>query len=409
MSTSHEVVHVLYKNYSNYMNTKSYATFLKNLTQMQSKLVSDMSFWLGPWATLLCGKVKGKVGEEFERKIFEQVDKFCNELDNFTDEQRMQLSLLARRIDLLNSDKIKNGSRDIASNHAQSNRIMKFLANLKSKHSTTSFEYYPCILVIDEILDSLPWEMVITIQEFTRVHSIYLLFDLYERYKDQIDDGYLKVNVKEGFALINPDNDEKLGDMSKRMTKYYENHLPNWKCLNHVIPTLEQMSDGLQSSDVFVYSGHGSSLQHFPNFEFEHLKHKSIMLLFGCESIAMKAQGIICEADCPAFTYFKQGCPGVLGAITIVTDIWVDLISIYLLTQWTTSEKMKHPKIDVCRDEHTKERVGKILKKCEGKRNPNLLQLLCDIRNEDEINIRMKSAMIFRGLPPYNTSLSAAK
>lgn len=395
---------MLYKNYITSMGTQGYPEFIKKLTCAQTKLVNDMKLWLGPWITLFSGKIKGKTGEEFEKKLFAEVEKFSKSMDGFTDDQNVLLNLVVRRIDLLDSDKIVQAAQNIARTKNEVNRLSEFLARLKGKTTFKEFEYYPCILVIDEIVDSMPWEMVFPNQEFARIHSIYMLLDLCNRFKDQIDNGYLKVTVKNGFAMINPDNDEKLGDMLKRMSQYYDDCLPTWQRVEGAVPQLSMICENLMRNDLFVYSGHGSSLQFFSDMEMEKIKHKCIMLLFGCESIAMKPRGTLCEATCSSYSFFKSGCPGMLGANTIVTDIWVDLITILILTQWITPKDTKHPQIGVCKDEHSKERVSKILRACEGKRNPNLLSVLCNIRNEQGISVRMRSAMIYRGLPPFNVA-----
>lgn len=385
------------------MSTPSYKDFIINLTQLQSKLIADMKLWLGPWITLFSGKIKGKHGEDFEAKIFDQVEKLCQKFDHFSDDQLVLLSLVARRLDLLDSETIQQAARDISQNHKEYTSIKDFLVQLKCKTTFTDFTYYPTILVIDEILDPMPWEMILPLQEFTRVPSIYILIDLYEKFKSRIDDGYFNVNLKNGFAVINPDNDEKLGDMSKRMAQFYDQYLPKWERIDQVMPNVDQLTNGIKNNDLFVYSGHGSSLQFVDGMEFENIKQCAIMLLFGCESIAMKPRGSICEAMSSSYIVFRSGSPGMLGALTIVTDIWIDLISILLLTQWILPKNVKHPTIDVCKDEHTKERVAKILQKVNGKRDPSLLALLADIRNESDISIRMRSAMAYRGLPPYRS------
>lgn len=212
------------------------------------------------------------------------------------------------------------------------------------------------------------------------------------------------MKVTNGFALVNPDDDIKLINMYKRLSEYYDINFPNWKFIGAMVPTLDEVSKELAKSDLFVYSGHGSSLQFFSSTEYERMNHNCLMMLFGCESIAMKARGIICEAECSAYTYFRNGCPGVLGALTIVTDIWIDLITIILLTQWSTSKNIKHPTIENCSDDATRARVKRILNRFDGKRNPNLLELLCYVRNETDIGIQIRSAVIYRGLPPYNTT-----
>lgn len=361
-----------------------------------------MKLWLGPWITLLSGKIKGEDGAKFEKIIFNEVEQFVREIKTFTDNQAALLNLVARRIDLLTSDKIKQAAQEICNTKTECTRTVQFLASLKTNTKFQHFDYYPCILVIDELLDLMPWEMMLPSQEYSRIHSIYLLLDLYDKYKDQIVDGYLKVCVKSGFAVINPDNDIKLKNMNERMGTFYDDCLPKWERIESVIPSLSQISESLAKNDLFVYSGHGSSLQYFTNDDFANINYNCLMFLFGCDSIAMKAQGSICEAACSSYTFFKSGCPGMLGSISIVTDIWIDLITMLVLTQWVVSDTELHPVVNVCTDGHSKERVHKILAKIKGKRNGNLLALLCDIRKEVDISIRMRSSIVYRGLPTYN-------
>lgn len=387
------------------MNSSGFDALKQKLSQAQKKLVTDMKLWLGPWLILFTGKIKGKSGQQFEKKIYEEVKQFTDKLEEFTDDQFVMLNLMARRIDLLDNDKVKQAAVDISRNRNQYLSIREFLSGLKSNLKFNEhFEYYPCILVIDEILDPMPWEMILPSQEYSRIHSIYSLFDLYEKFNDQIDDGYLKLDIKNGFSLLNPCNDNKLDDMCARMNKYYDDYLPHWARLEKTEPTLDQMSKGLCESDLFVYSGHGSSLQLLSSWDFQQLKHSCIMMLFGCASIAMKPRGSICEAICSSYIYFACGCPGMLGTITIVTDTWMDLITISLLTQWIAPKQAKNPRIDVCRYETSLEHTNKILAKYDGKRNPNLLALLCDMRSDADISLGIRSAMVYRGLPPYNKS-----
>lgn len=176
---AYEINHVYYKNYTATMTNGNVGTFLKELSRLQTNIVDEMSYMLGAWVTLLCGKIKGENGKNFEQQIFKQVDQFCKRHNDFTENQRNLLSLIARRIDLLDKHKLKQGSQDIAETKDQYSRILTFLEKLKDKTVFKGFEYYPCILVIDEILDTMPWEMVIKSQPFTRVHSLHLLFDLY--------------------------------------------------------------------------------------------------------------------------------------------------------------------------------------------------------------------------------------
>lgn len=183
LSMAYEINEVLYKDYTKSMNI-NYQTFIQQLTQLQTKLLDDMSTWLGPWVSLLCGKIKTSKGRKFEQSIFKKVQQFCNTYNDITENQRILMNLIARRIDLLNNVKIKQGATDIAKTSVQYTRIWEFLKELKKETQVKdqAYEYYPCILLVDEILDTMPWEMLLKSQQFTRVHSIYLLFNLCVHY-----------------------------------------------------------------------------------------------------------------------------------------------------------------------------------------------------------------------------------
>lgn len=404
MPVAYDINYVKYKQYSDIMNTTKFATFAKNLVQTCSKLITDLALLFGPWITLFSGKIKAQNGNDFELKINSEVEKFSRKLNNFDQQQLLMLNLVARRIDLLKSEAIEQAAHAIGRNQDEERRIVQFLAQLKTKLTFDNFQYYPCILLVDEVLDPIPWEMILPAQEFTRAHSIYMLLDLYEKHKDSIVDGYLNVDVKNGFYLLNPDCDNKLDDMCNRMRSYYVDSLPKWSHMENEIPTYQQMADTIAANNIFVYSGHGSTLQFFSSPEYSALKNSCIMFLFGCESVAMRPGGTICEADSSSYNYFKSGCPTLLGTLTLVTDIWIDLICILILNQWVVPKQIKHPRIEICKDEYSKERANRILAKYSGKRSPNLLSLLCDIRNETEIAIQMRSAIVIRGLPLHNTS-----
>lgn len=53
-------------------------------------------------------------------------------------------------------------------------------------------------------MDFMNWEMCIPEQDSTRVSSLSLLFQLFTNYRQQIRKGYVMIEVKKGFVLINP-------------------------------------------------------------------------------------------------------------------------------------------------------------------------------------------------------------
>lgn len=400
-SMAYEINYIHYKRYSQNQPSE-HVEYIKMLTALQSEIINSMILWLGPWITLFSGKCKTPDGKQLEKKLSKEVDEFVTETDGISDENIVLLKLIVRRIDLLDEEKLKEAAYQLAQNKIQYQRITQFLNQLKKKTTFASNTYYPCILIIDEILDAMPWEMILPQQESTRFSSIHLLLNSYRLYKDQIEDGYVKLQITNGSALINPDNDEKLQKMHLRMDEFYKTWRPDWKRHGATIPTTTELRSLFQDYDVFVYSGHGSALQFFDAKDDITLKTKSVLLLFGCESLALKSRGLVSEAYGPSHVYYTTDCPGMLGATTIITDIWADLITIMILYQWIPSESTEQLNLNVGNDSYYKNRIKEILSSTAGKREPSLLAILSKIRTEMQLSVRIRSALVFRGLPVYN-------
>lgn len=369
-----------------------------------AKVIEMLKIWMGPWIVLFSGKVRGKKGIELEKKIEMKVQKFCAENGLTHKRSKILLLLVARRIDLVDTDGISRVATSIGTNLTKINAVKKFLSVHKLGFDNTGIKYYPCILVLDEMLDTIPWEMLIPTQEATRFNSIYMLFDLYKEYKDQISDGYLRIAVNTGNALINPTLDDKLAAMSKRMVDFLKYWVPDWKLTEGKTPSDIEMNELLSTADVYSFSGHSSSLQYFPYKAMKRLKTKSVLLLFGCESVAIQLPGAHYEPAVPHMYLHAAKCPTILGATTIVTDLWVDMITIYLLSQWIPSSKSKlWTPAHVNKSKTQTERVQQIMGTLKGTHEPSLLAILSKIRSETLFGIRHRAVMVCRGLPVINT------
>lgn len=407
LSLAYVVYQEMYKNYVAEVDRLGYNTFITQLTKQHTKLIKDMQQWLGPWLTLFAGNVRGTQGQQFESTLFARIRNFCTDNQIQLNGEQMKLAcLIGRRMDLVKTAGIKQAASYIGQTPAEVRAIEKLLIYVKTKIKLPAFEYYPCILVIDELLDSMPWEMVIPKQEFSRINSIYLLYDLYEKHKENIRDGYLQYSFTNGCSIINPDNDANLQQMHKRMMKFFGAHLNDWKIIDNRKPTIDELTEMYSNHSVLSYSGHGSSLQFFDALDLGHIRTKSIVLLFGCESIAMKSEGLISMANGAPYLLYSMGCPGMLGALTVVTDIWSDLITIYIVSQWLAPNIDASDEFADIHDVWTKERAKDIFSRTAYKKEPNLLRLLCNIRDEQRVlSVRVRAAIIFRGLPVINCSL----
>lgn len=366
-----------------------------------SKLISDLKTWLGPWVVFFTGKIKGDAGKQFEKRIFSAVNEFIARNSEFGSKQTLLLSLVSRRIDLLDSYTIKVAAEHIADTYPQYLAIAKFLAGIKTSFNFDNHSYYPCILILDEYLDKIPWEMFVPAEEIARFSSMYLLFEIYNEYKNDISDGYLKISVNTGNALINPGADTKLSSMEKRMTDFVSKWMPHWKTTIGGIPDPSLINELYETADVFFYAGHGPSLQFANTAELCKLKTKAIMLLFGCESNALKLHGLVTEPTSTHLTLHNSKCPAIFGGNCIISDVWSDMWSISLLTYWIPSTQLG-PFQPILISDDLRKSFDPIHQKFKNKTEPSILRIIAEIRQLPGVLLRMRAAFVYRGLPMYN-------
>lgn len=389
-----------FKDYKKYQEA-SREKYNQKISAHLSELTGTLTKWLGPWIVLFAGKVKGENGKQFEKEIFTKVNELATKI-GLTERQTILLSLVARRCDLLNGDKIKEIAEKFGKNRLSHLDIVKFFSQLRLNTTFRNLKYYPCLVILDQCMDYFPWEMLIPNQELARFNSIYMLLNLYETYKDDINDGYLKMNIKNGISLINPDQDEKLLDMSKRMEGYYSTSFPKWKNITDQKPTKNEMVEILQKSDLFVFSGHGSSLQYILPSDINKIHSKCVLFLFGCDSVALKIPNGNCEPYASHFDLFKTKCPAIIGAISIIIDNWADISTILILNQFNPIVKKWIPKYF---GEHYVTLFKSLMKKLENIKEQSILAAMANVRCIDKMSLRMKAAMVYRGLPVMNTAI----
>lgn len=391
------VYNVYYVLYDTDISSVMFTQKMHDISTGLSTIIEMLKLWIGPWIVFFSGKIRGDIGLEFEKRIYRQVDEFAVK-HNFSVFQKVYLSQFARRMDLVSVDSIENVAKFISKNQITREAIKQFLSKMKLTHNFKEMQYYPSILVLDELLDTIPWEMILPDQETSRFNSIYTLFDLFNEYEGQITDGYLRVAIKTGNILINPSNDPKLDNMVKRMSKFFSYWSPEWKQTINTIPT--DFSTLLNSADIYIYSGHGSSFQFVNYRDQSELKTRSVMMLFGCSSTSMSFQGRSSEATATHMYMQASKCPALLGTLNIVTDLWVDVVSVLICSRWISSKK-KTPWKPTCG--LFKQNIEKLVSNVKGGSQPSLLANLSLIRKEELIGIRIRSSMICRGLPVFNS------
>ena len=219
-------------------------------------VVDSMKLWLGPWKCLFSGKPKTKKMKEMEDKIVNELEQNVFAKIKFTPKQKVLSILLAKKLEILDPKEIYEGCCQFLSDMNQLKNLFNFLISMKSKKIVKwdDAECFPCILIIDQYLDSCLWEMINPRQETCRISSFSLLYKLFEEYREDIKEGYLNWDVEKGggSVVINPDG--TLPKMENRLKLFYENWLPSWKFLVNKSPTNNEYKELILGRKVFRYN-----------------------------------------------------------------------------------------------------------------------------------------------------------
>lgn len=308
-------------------------------------IVNSLTLFLGPWVCALTGNFKSRKSIETENEIRKEVIKFLSTRSYFTDYQQKLIHLVARRIDLLSHEQIfyaityiLRDKPDLNFRDLDLNNLYDHLTWIKQEFKYEDTSTHPCILIVDELLDQMPFEMVNTQQEFTRICSFANLKRLWEHHHTSFDNsGHVLASTKNCQGVVNPD--KNLQSMEDRMKKFFNYWLPLWKV--HYSSKPEAFHEMLSQCDVFTYCGHGSGLSTLTDQVFT-LKTNSVVFLFGCASTALSSSGLNSELT-GAHSYYHLGySPCVIGFLWTVTDFATDLCSTRLLSAWLPSNAKPH-------------------------------------------------------------------
>lgn len=279
------------------------------------EIVNILSSFFGPWFVALTGNFKSRKSIETENEIRKRVMEFLStRISNFDDYQQKLIHLVARRSDLLTHQQIfvaityiLQDKPDFGYSDVDLNDLYDHLTWIKQEYKYDDTSTHPCILIVDELLDQLPIEMINTNQEFTRICSFANLKRLWESNSHLADNsGYVLSQTANCQAIVNPDG--SLTAMEDRLRKFYTYWLPSWKVYYREKPTSENYCEMLSQSDVLAYSGHGSGLN-LLNENGIKFKSKTVVFLFGCSSTSLQSCGLNSEMN-GAHNYYHIGsCP----------------------------------------------------------------------------------------------------
>uniref|UniRef100_A0A8D8IHH0 separase n=1 Tax=Culex pipiens TaxID=7175 RepID=A0A8D8IHH0_CULPI len=368
------------------------------------RVISGIKSWLGPWIVLFCGKFCDPDDQQLEAEVFNRVEDFCI-TNKRSKRDQVLISLIARRLDMVDHASIYRFCCEIEDNAEQIRELYAFLVKLKDAkfEALPRFKCFPCLMIIDELLDGYPWEMMNLSQEFTRVASFQMLHSLFQAHKANIRNGYLHISVTNCHNIINPD--KSLTKMSARLQTFYKEWYPHFKLIVDQPPTNAQFSSILHEADVMIYNGHGSGLQFIDGETILRHDIKSLVFLFGCDSVRLAANGLFSEMNGSHLYYNTAKCPTVVGALWVLTDFYTDYYSILLVGAWIPTENPKLQNHNVLELDPNAFKNGKLIFGSllpQDSYDGNLLKLMAQFRWHKWLPKRITCAMVCRGLPVIN-------
>lgn len=391
------------------------------------EMVVLLKVFIGPWVCALTGHFKNRKSIETENEIKKKVYEFLK-VRNFSEHQEKLIHLLARRTDLLSHQQIfvaityiLRDKSNLGYNDIELNDLYDYLTWIKQEYVYDDVTTHPCILIVDDLLDQMPFEMVNTQQEFTRVCSFANLKRLFECYSGSMENGYIQCPTENCQAIVNPDG--TLTMMEDRMKNFFNYWLPSWKVTFSQKPTNEEFLETLSQADVMVYCGHGSGLQLAFCDNVYNLKTKAIVFLFGCGSVALSSTGLCSDLKGSHVYYHMGWSPVVIGFLWTVTDFNTDFCSSKILSAWCNSTQTKahwqcidkvtwkkngnlgkDPTVTYVVETHTFHlfiaftKVGDIIS------SDSLSEVIAKMHNDNDLPVSIRASLVYRGLPVMNST-----
>lgn len=207
----------------------------------------------------------------------------------------------------------------------------------KSEAQTISNNHI--ILVLDKVLHSFPWESLPCLDKrsVSRLPSLACLRDRILRHdlsqqqnRSLRDHSGLRVHRNKGSSILNP-----VGDLKATQAKFEQplQNLSGWITITQREPTEDEMKSCLESSEIFLYFGHGSGSQYIRARTLRKLERCAVAVLMGCSSGALTEAGEFELYGTPK-NYMQAGCPAVLANLWDVTDGDIDRFSYQVLQKW---------------------------------------------------------------------------
>lgn len=185
---------------------------------------------------------------------------------------------------------------------------------------------HPVILIVDDMLDTFPWETlpVLNHHPVSRLENLHFLYYLYKIHEKDIKDGYFRTTCEVGRYVINPE--QNLDRMEKRMASFVQYWCSTWSGHIGKPPPPTDFVKYISEADVFLYCGHGDGCQLAAGggSGVESVKGRALVVLAGCCSVRRSKLAPRAPPQAAHMHLHVAGCPTVVGMLWEVTDLEVD-------------------------------------------------------------------------------------
>ena len=191
------------------------------------------------------------------------------------------------------------------------------------------------VLVLDKSLHLFPWESLPCLQGFPvcRVPSLECLRDRILQFRSDSTDGAMSglgIDKRKGTYILNP-----TGDLQTTQSTFEKDlsQLQGWNGISNRVPTEEEFKDGLESSSLFLYFGHGSGAQYIRGRTIKRLDRCAVAFLMGCSSGTLTEAGEYEPYGTP-MNYLHAGSPALVATLWDVTDKDIDRFAKSAFEKW---------------------------------------------------------------------------
>ncbi|CAG9103949.1 unnamed protein product [Plutella xylostella] len=404
--------------------------------RMKSVINTMDRAWLGGWGCLLTGRLQDPKWRDRVREI---VDSTITDWGfiRLTKKQRVLLYNLIESSPQLSSTQIKTCLRKILTENGNPDDVREVLDTSDCIHCTVEFNLltelcvkclansfksihhfslvdgikafsqaatlvgqsdewadlkkakrHPVILIVDEMLDTFPWECLplLNTHPVSRMENLHFIYYLYKVHEKNIVDGYYLSKADEGRYVINPE--KNLSRMERRMVSFVQYWCPQWS------GTVGEPA-APEDSDFFLYCGHGDGGQLSAPAP---PAPAPPALLAGCGSCRVARRAPRAPPAVSAHHYHIATSPIVIGMLWEVTDLEVDKVVTSLLSLCVPSTA------PVPWDQVGKARWGdgqldtNVEKKSDFKPEPLLLSAVARARRSTSY-VMIASSVVARGIP----------